>query len=183
MKKLYIFSIAVLMLMNMPTLVFASELSSNIVVEILSPIAISDYPGKEDVIKASIRNNGPKDLNEVLVYITMVDVKKNMTVNLEDYNADKPVYIETLKSGEIQLIELPVRFVYTSKYDLYVTAVAKENRNVTSSKSISIEILGNTKINKTLAMSVAFLEPVILLAFVGILYGVRRKKYRVRQTN
>ena len=59
----------------------------------------------------------------------MADIKKDMTVNLEDYNADKPVSVNELKSGESTTIEIPVRFVYTSKYYLYVTLVTK-NSNV-----------------------------------------------------
>jgi len=180
MKKFSILIVALLIVMNMSTLAFANETAQDIQIKILSPDGIKDYPGREDTIKVSITNNSTKDLHEILAYITMADIKKNMTVNLEDYSADKPVFIEDIKSGETQVIELPIRFVYNSNYYLYVTVVTKENNIITSSKAIPIEILGNTKINKPLAMTVAVAEPIALLGLVGIVYGVRRKKYKVK---
>lgn len=180
MKKFSVILMLTILMMNMVPLAFANDQKQNIQVEILSPDGIKDFPGREEVIKIRVKNNTSNDLHGLLVYITMADLNKNMTVNLEDYNADKPILVDTLKSGESQDIELPVRFVYTSKYYLYVTVANKENTTITSSVAIPIEIMGNTKINKVSAMSVAIAEPIVLLGLVGFVYGARRKKYKIK---
>lgn len=178
MKKILSGAMGLLIILSMFTLSFADIGNSNLDINILSPESVKDYPGHEDIVKVSITNNGESALNEVLIYITMADLGKNMTVNLEDYSADKPVYIDTIKAKETVQVELPIRFVYTSKYHLYVTVVTKDGNQITSSNAIPIEILGNTKINKPLAMGVAIAEPLILLSFVGIVYGMRKRKYK-----
>jgi len=86
-----------------------------------------------------------------------------MTVNLEDYSADKPVTIDVLKPNETKIIELPVRFVYTSNYYLYTTVVSKEYNEIVSSNSIKVEIMGNTKIDKNMVMMITYLEPILLI--------------------
>ena len=180
MKKYSVILILTILIMNMVPLAFASDITQGIQVKILSPDGIKDFPGREEIVKVRVSNNTSNDLSGLLVYITMADLKKNMTVNLEDYNADKPVVVDSLKSGESQDIELPVRFVYTSKYYLYVTVANKENTTITSSVAIPIEIMGNTKINKPSAMGVAIGEPLVILGIVILVYGARRKKYKVK---
>ncbi len=179
MKRLSILLLIAFLINNMTTIVFANSSDSNLNIKILYPESVKDYPGREELVKVSITNNGKTDLNEVLAYITMADVGKNMTVNLEDYNADKPVYIEGIKAGETKNIELPIRFVYTSKYQLYVTVVLKGEDVISSSNSIPIDILGNTKINKVFAINVAMMEPLLLLGFVWGVYRLRKRKYKV----
>lgn len=69
------------------TSVYAKDINTNkLSISILSPSGVKDYPGREETIKAQIKNNTDKPIKDILVYITMADVKKNMTVNLEDYN-------------------------------------------------------------------------------------------------
>lgn len=180
MKKLAVLIVVLALLINLTTVVFASEGNQSLDVKIISPSAVEDFPGREETVKVEVTNHSNQDLQKVLVYITMADLNKNMTVNLEDYNADKPVYIETLKAGETQTIDLPVRFVYTSSYHLYVTVVSKENNLITSSAAIPIHIIGNTMINKPVAFGVVITEPIILLFIVmgAIIY--RKRKYEVK---
>lgn len=178
MKRMsLIITIIMILLSSLSNLAFANSGNSAIQIDIISPSNVRDYPGHEDKIVAKIKNNGNTDITDVLAYITMADLGKNMTVNLEDYSADKPISIDVLKSGEEKTIELPIRFVYTSNYHLYVTLVSKNNSIISSSNAIPIEILGNTKINKPLAMGVAFIEPLLLLAAAVTVYGLRRKKF------
>ena len=80
----------------------------------------------------------------------MADIKRNMTVNLVDYSTDTPVTINTLKPNETKVIELTIRFVYTSNYYLYIMAVSKEYNQIISSDSIPIDIMGNTKVDKSM---------------------------------
>ncbi|WP_339061176.1 hypothetical protein [Tepidibacillus marianensis] len=64
-----------------------------------------------------------------------------------------------LKSGETKEIHLPIRFVYTSQYKLYVTVSSDVNQQIYSSDAIFIKILGNTKMNPVLVQSVSLGVP------------------------
>jgi hypothetical protein len=177
MKKLFTTFSLMIIAMNLLAFSFADTSTQDLEIKILSPKSVKDYPGHEDVIQVSLTNNSQNDLNDILTYITMADTLKNMTVNLEDYSADKPVHIDQLKTGETTIVALPIRFVYTSNYHLYVTVVSKDQFVIHSSDAIPIEILGNTQINKPLTMGVAISEPVVLLGVLGILYIMRNRKY------
>ena len=136
---------------------------------ILSPQIVEGYAGKEETVRVQVTNNTGQSIQDILIYITMADLSKNSTVNLEDFNADKPVSVQTLGAKESKFIDLPVRFVYTSQYDLYVTAISKGYHETVSSVSIPVQIAGNTQVDKNQVFMLSFLEPLlVLLMLVGI---------------
>ncbi|MFU0824034.1 hypothetical protein [Clostridium sp.] len=177
MRRIYIAITMFLILALYPlTNVYAKDLNTDkLSISITSPFAVKDYPGKEELVKAEVKNNTDKPIKDLLVYITMADIKKNMTVNLEDYSADKPVKVDILNPGETKVIELPIRFVYTSNYYLYTTAVSKEYNQIISSDAIPIEIMGNTKVDKNMVLIISYVEPILLA--LGTVFIMLKKKY------
>jgi len=166
MKKYWSILVIIFLTMLMHTGVYAQN-QSNLKIEIISPSEVNNIPGYETNVVAKITNVSSKPLDKVMVYITMMDIGKHWTVNLEDYGADQPLQIGTLKSGEIKEIQLPIRFVYTSQYKVYVTASSDVNQQIYSSDAIFVKILGNTKINPALVQSVSLGVPSFL--FVGLM--------------
>lgn len=149
----------------------------SISVTIQSPDSVREYPGFETKIKAQVTNNTDQAIPDVMVYITMANTVKHWTVNLEDYSADQPISIGTLNPNEVQTIELPIRFVYTDQYKLYVTASSDQETAVYSSDSIIVDILGNTKINPLIVEIIAIAVPVILLLWLLVeTYRVRKRR-------
>lgn len=149
----------------------------NISVTIQSPGSVKEYPGFETKIKAQVTNNTNQAIPDVMAYITMANTIKHWTVNLEDYSADQPISIGTLKPNEVKTIELPIRFVYTDQYKLYVTASSDQEKAVYSSDSIPVDILGNTKINPLIVEIIAIAVPVILLLWLLVeTYRVRKRR-------
>jgi curved DNA-binding protein CbpA len=159
----------------LPSTTFAME-KPNVEVNILSPDRVKDYPGVEMNVVANVTNHSNEAIEDMMVYITMADLKKHWTVNLEDYSADQPITIGTLQPNETKKVNLPIRFVYTSSYHLYVTATGTKEPWIYSSSAIPIEIMGNTKINATVVQLVSIGEPVILLGVLVGLIRLRRKK-------
>ncbi|WP_391207118.1 hypothetical protein [Psychrobacillus sp. L4] len=147
--------------------------SDTIDIKILSPDAVENYPGLETNVEVEITNLSNTELKNAMAYITMADIGKHMTVNLEDYGADVPVLLDTLKPQQSVKVELPIRFVYTSKYKLYVTVSSDDDLQIHSSESIPVHILGNTKIDPLIVQIVSIVMPVILLL---LLFFVRTRK-------
>jgi hypothetical protein len=143
-------------------------------VEIVAPDKVKDFPGIEMKITARITNHSNQKIDDMMAYITMADLNKHWTVNLEDYGADQPITIGTLSPNETKEVSLPIRFVYTSRYHLYVTATSTKEPWIYSSSAILIEIMGNTQINPIVVKVVSIVEPVLLLG-VFILLTIRRR--------
>jgi hypothetical protein len=117
-----------------------AQTSPNFDITILSPDQIKEYPGKDELVKVRIVNRSGKEMKDVFTYITMANLTKTWTVNLEDYSADQATPIGTLKPGEEIVVDLPIKLVYAAKYYLYVTVVSKESTVITSSDAIPVHI-------------------------------------------
>lgn len=154
---------------------FAME-QPTIEIKVISPDQVKDYPGKEATVKVQVINHTNQSIKDLVVYITMADMGKKWTVNLEDYSADKPEQIKELKAGETKELSLPIRFVYTSNYYLYVTATSTHSLDIYSSNGIPIEIMGNTKIDPTIIQVVSIGTPLLILALVVMNFTKNRRK-------
>jgi uncharacterized membrane protein len=151
-----------------------AQSSPNFDVTILSPGQIKEFPGTDQLIKVRIVNRSGKEMKDVFSYITMANLTKTWTVNLEDYSADQATPIGTMKPGEEITVDLPIQLVYAAKYYLYVTVISKESTVIASSDAIPIEIMGNTKIVPLQVQVVAIAVPLILL--IMMIYAIKRKK-------
>jgi hypothetical protein len=147
---------------------------SDFTIQILSPTKVAEYPGKELKIKVKITNTSDKEIKNVFTYITMANLSKNWTVNLEDYSADQPVTIGTMKPHEEKIVILPIQLVYTADYYLYTTVVSKDNHVITSSDAIPVKIIGNTKIVPLQVQVVSIIMPLLLLTW--LLVSIKRKR-------
>jgi hypothetical protein len=145
-------------------------------IKILSPEQITEYPGKDVLIKVSIKNNTDKEIQNVFTYITMANLSKTWTVNLEDYSADQPTTIGTMKPHEEKVVELPIKLVYAADYYLYTTVLSKEDKIITSSNAIPVKILGNTKIVPLQVQIVSIVIPLLLL--LALIVMIIRKKVK-----
>jgi uncharacterized membrane protein len=151
-----------------------AQSNSDFTIQILSPTKVAEYPGKELKIKVKITNTSDHEIKNVFTYITMANLSKNWTVNLEDYSADQPVTIGTMKPHEEKIVKLPIQLVYTADYYLYTTVVSKDNPVVTSSDAIPVKIIGNTKIIPLQVQVVSIVMPLLLL--IWLLVSIKRKR-------
>lgn len=176
-KIVTIFCMVMILLFSNSPAIFAAD-NQNMSVTILSPKSVKGIAGLEQTIKAEVKNETDRPIDDVMIYITMADMNKHMTVNLEDYNADKPVVIGTIAAGETKIVELPVRLVYVSDFYLYTTVVSSTSSQIVSSTAIPIEIIGNTMINKTMVQIISFVTPIVVLLLVlALTVRFRRLKY------
>jgi len=174
MKKNFIFLciVAVFFISN-SNLVKAQE-RSNFDIQILSPTHINEYPGKDFIIKVKITNKTDKDIKDIFTYITMANLSKKWTVNLEDYSADAGTIIGTIKAHESKIVDLPVTVVYTADYYLYTTVISNQDKQITSSDAIPVTVLGNTCIVPLHVAIVATVIPFLLLCL--FICNIRKKR-------
>ena len=175
-KLLLIFSICFLLFV--PPVGVSAKQDPALTVTILSPDGVSKgLPGREETISAEVTNNTGHAIDDVMLYITMCDLDKHMTVNLEDYSADKPITINSLQPGETTAVKLPIRLVYVDHFYLYVTSASPNLDHIYSSKPIPIEIVGNTLVSKFMVQVTAAGMPIaVILIITFILLNDRYKR-------
>lgn len=144
-------------------------------VQILSPDQVTAYPGYETTVQAQVTNNTDQTLTNLVVYITMVDLTKNMTVNLEDYNASVPVVIDSLSAYGTQTVDLPIILVYPDTFHLYVSVANLDTMTIISSDAIETDIMSQASIDSTVVTVISVVSPVaVLLLALGV--TVMRKR-------
>jgi hypothetical protein len=176
LKLKTILFVVVFMFMGL-TSAFAAADKPNVEVSLISPDMVKEYPGAEKKIVARVTNHSAQPIEDMMVYITMADLTKHWTVNLEDYSADQPITIGTLEPGAMKEVSLPIRFVYTNHYHLYVTAASTKLPWIYSSSAIPIEIMGNTQLDPLVVKIVAIAEPLLLLGGLITILLRRRKLF------
>jgi predicted component of type VI protein secretion system len=147
-------------------------------VDLLSPNEMNSAPGIHVNVKAKVTNQTDQTIQDVMAYITLGNLSKHMTVNLEDFSADQAVVIGTLKANESKTIELPIQFVYVSEYYLYVTAMSSELPVISSSQAVPVHIVSNSHINPTAINTVMIGMPALLLL---IICGIVVRRYQRRK--
>jgi uncharacterized membrane protein len=178
LKGLLLMGLLLLFAVPLQTDAQTAVLPPKLSVELLSPDQVKGFPGIEQTVKAKLTNLTDQAIPDVMAYITLADLGKHMTVNLEDYSADKPVVIGALQPKESKTVDLPIRFVYTSHFFLYVTAVSSGSNSIQSSGAIPVEISSNSSMNTTAVGVVSFGVPGMLLIIMAAVYFVRRKQRR-----
>jgi hypothetical protein len=173
-KNIFIlFVLSLLLTVSNSSLVKAQE-STNFDIQIVSPTEINEFPGKDFKIKVKITNKTDADINNVFTYITMANLSKKWTVNLEDYSADAGTEIGTIKAHEEKIVELPITLVYTADYFLYATVVSKDSTVISSSNAIPVKVLGNTAIVPIQVGAVSITVPFLLL--IALIFSIKKAK-------
>lgn len=174
-KTLCTLAAAVLMLSSMATTVYAADSLS---IDLVSPSGANDRPIYEDTVVSEISNNTGKTLNNLLVYITIIDTKNNIAVAVDEYGStvDKPRKIETLAPGETVTVDIPIRFMYVGEYELYTSVMHKDSNTVVSSSPITLVMIGDSNINTNLVMAVSIIVPVILLGVIAWLSAKQKRR-------
>lgn len=156
--------------------------NSDLSIELISPSGANARPIYEDTVVSKITNNTNETMNNLLVYITIIDTKNNIAVAVDEYGStvDKPRKIDTLAPGETVTIEIPIRFMYVGEYELYTSVMHKGSDTVISSSPITLVMIGDSNINTNLVMAVSIVIPVILLVIIAWLYMNQRKRRNVK---
>lgn len=176
MKKVFAALTMFLLISLMAVPAYAAE-QGGLEIELVSPGDCTARPVFEEVVVSRVTNNSNETLEDLLVYITIIDTRNNIAVAVDEYGStvDKPRQIEKLEPGEMVEIEIPIRFMYVGDFELYTSVMHKESGRVVSTSPITLAMLGDIHIDPNAVKAVSTLMPLGLLACAGGL-SVKRKK-------
>jgi len=152
---------------------------NNIKIDVTSVPYIHEVAGQFIKIKGKITNNSPnKAAIGGIAYISIVDIKEKLPVDLEDWSAEKGLYIPSINTGESLPLEWNVRLVKAGSYTVGILFNSDGDLispPITSSK-ISLEVAPKVNLNPGNVLPVAFGVPAVLIAILGSISYVRGKK-------
>jgi len=155
-------------------------------IDVLSSHTVHAIAGQfikiEGIITKLNQSNSSNETNRGgIAYISIVDVKDRVPVDLEDWSAEKGLYIPSIESGQSLPLEWNVRLVKAGSYT--VTILFNKDSDpysppVTSSK-ISLDAAPKLNLNPGNILPVAFGVPAALMGIFGTMNYMRGRKVGV----
>jgi hypothetical protein len=161
--------------------IYQSQQNSNdIRIEVTSPSNIQDIAGQVIKIEGNIINFARGNSNNFggIAYISIVDLVGKVPVDLEDWSAEKGLYIPSIAEGQSLPLEWNVRLVKAGSYTvsiLYNRESDPYSPPIASSK-VFLDVQPKFNLNPGNILPVAFGVPSALLAILGSINYYRGRK-------
>jgi len=150
-----------------------SQSAPTLDIQIISSQTLNGTAGDYVTVKANIKNISPKAVDNVTTYLSLVDEETKLPVDLEDWSAEKGLFIGTIGSGRILPLEWKIHFVKAGKYSMIIIAETTGEMYPQTSSIIHFAVVPKKNLNPGHVLPVALITPVIIL-FIMLLATYRR---------
>ena len=165
----------VLVLFGRGALAAAPPDSSGLSLTILSSQTLSGVAGDFVTVNGTITNTGSSPISGVTTYLSLVDADLHVPVDLEDWSAEKGLYIGTIDTAQSLPLNWKIHFVKAGHYSLVLVAT-QTDRNVPQVSTVTHFIVNPKRtLNPGHVLPVALGVPV-LLAFLLTLNSYWRQR-------
>jgi hypothetical protein len=149
--------------------------SSRLSLTILSSQTLSGVAGDFVTVQGTITNTGSMPVSRVTTYLSMVDADLHVPVDLEDWSAEKGLYIGTIDTAQSLPLNWKIHFVKAGHYSLVLLAT-RTDREVPEISTVTHFIVNPKRtLDPGHVLPVALGMPV-LLAFALVLNSYRRQR-------
>jgi len=156
-----------------------ASLPSDIKIDITSAHRVNGIAGqfiKIDGIITNLRHN--ETINGGIAYISIVDTKNKIPIDLEDWSAEKGLYIPYIEAGQSLPLEWNVRLVKAGSYTIDVL-FNKDGDFVSppiATSEVNLEVAPKLNLNPGNVLPVAFGVPALIMGFLGAASYIRGRK-------
>jgi len=164
---------------RLPTSLSPITSNNNIKLNISSPREIHGIAGQFVKIKGSITTHDPKHpFLGGIAYISLVDNSLKIPVDLEDWSAEKGLYIPSVNMTQPIPLEWNVRLVKAGSYsvDILFNKEGSYHMPPIASSRILMEVSPKLNLNPGNVLPVAFGVPAVLITLLGVINYIRGKK-------
>ena len=145
-------------------------------VSIRSGHALSGVAGEYITLQAEVVNVGTQPIINVTTYLSLVDVGARMPVDLEDWSAEKGLFIGTIAAGETLPLVWKIHLIRSGDYTASVVAEADGADLPVISRVTYLKALPKRNLNPGNVLPVALGEPILLVfAFLLLRFWRTRK--------
>lgn len=152
---------------------------NNIKLVVTSQQQVHAVAGQFINIEGIITNLSPTEtVNGGIAYISLVDLKDKIPVDLEDWSAQKGLYIPSIAPIQSLPLEWKVRLVKAGSYT--ISMLFNKEGDFSSppaaSSKVFLEVAPKLNLNPGNVLPVAFGVPAVLMATLGVINYVRGRK-------
>lgn len=157
----------------------SSSSSNNIKLDVTSQQQVHAVAGQFISIKGTITNLSPTEpVRGGIAYISLVDLKDKIPVDLEDWSAQKGLYIPSIAHSQSLPLEWKVRLVKAGSYTIGM--LFNKDSDFSSppaaSSKVFLEVAPKLNLNPGNVLPVAFGVPAVLMSTLGIINYLRGRK-------
>jgi hypothetical protein len=146
---------------------------------ILSSETLSGTAGEFVTVDAEIANKGTNAVNNITTYLSLVNADTKMPVDLEDWSAERGLFIGSIDAGQTFPLTWKLHFVQSGNYTLSIVANIEDSNMPVISKLTWFEVIPKQNLNPGQVLPVALGEPIFLVfAFMALKYWRDRKSNR-----
>lgn len=175
-KRIFILTFFLPIFIGVENYALAENIPASLDLEILSNQTLSGTAGDYVTVKASIKNTSSKAIDNVTTYLSLVDEETKLPVDLEDWSAEKGLFIGTIESGEILPLDWKIHFVKAGKYSLIVVAEKTGEVYPQTSTIVHFVVAPKQNLNPGHVLPVALMTPIVILCLMVLVTYKRNSK-------
>jgi hypothetical protein len=159
----------------------SASLSSgnNIKIAVISQPQVHGVAGQFIKIEGTVTNLSPNEpVKGGIAYISLVDTKEKIPVDLEDWSAEKGLYIPSIAPSQSLPLEWNVRLVKAGSYtvDILFNKDGDFSSPPSASSKVFLDVKPKLNLNPGNVLPVAFGVPAALMAILGVINYTRGRK-------
>ncbi len=144
--------------------------------DILSSNTLNGIAGDYVTVQGQITNAGTAPLTDITTYLSLVDTQNKLPVDLEDWSAEKGLFIGTIEANQTLPLNWKIHFVKAGDYSLVVVATSPASDTPQVSKITHFHVDPKHNLNPGKVLPVALGMPIVLLCIMGALNYWRQKR-------
>ncbi|MCL4400221.1 hypothetical protein M1506_03005 [Patescibacteria group bacterium] len=143
-------------------------------IQLLSSKSLSGTAGDFVTVRGQITNTGLKSLDDVTTYLSLMDNQNKLPVDLEDWSAEKGLYIGAIGAGQTLPLNWKIHFVKAGTYSLIIVAEAATYDLPQVSSITQFSVSPKRNLNPGDVLPVALGTPIVLIFILFLLVSKRR---------
>ncbi len=147
--------------------------------DILSSKNLDGIAGDFVTVQAQITNISQQPITDITTYLSLVDNENKLPVDLEDWSAEKGLFIGTIEPNQVFPLNWKIHFVKAGIYSLVIVATAPTSETPQVSKITHFKVSPKHNLNPGKVLPVALGEPIILLFIMGMINYKRQREENV----
>lgn len=158
-----------------PLAAFA-QTAQPLTLSVTSQSALSGTAGDYVNVTGSIANITTTAIANITTYLSLVDNQTKMPVDLEDWSAEKGLYIGSVAGGQQLPLNWKIHFVKAGDYSLIIVAETAGQRDPIVSTITNFHVNPKRNLNPGQVLPVALGMPLVVLLLISALYYRRQKE-------
>jgi hypothetical protein len=138
--------------------------------------SLNGTAGDYVTVHCDVSNLGKVVLTDVTTYLSLVDNASKMPVDLEDWSAERGLFIGTIAPGQTFPLDWKIHFVKAGDYSLIVVATGSGSELPETSQIVRFRVNPKRNLEAAKVLPVALGEPVLLIFLMALVVFLRNRR-------